>query len=237
MTLTPTRTPTATHPTECIGDCDGSGDVQINEIISCVNIALGTAQLSPCASCDADGDGEVAINELILAVNAALNGCSVPGATPTPVPRFIDNGDGTVSDNQTGLMWEKKTGAVGGSADYSNPDNVNNWYNWSASGTAADGTVFTDFLPRVNGTHLGGHTDWRLPTIDELQTILLAAYPCGTHPCIDAVFGPTQSYYYWSASTLTPYPDHAWIVSFNDGYVNNDYKPNSSDVRAVRSGL
>ncbi len=87
---TPTATPTRT-PLPCVGDCDGSGDVQINEIISCVNIALGTAQLSVCTSCDANGDGEVAINELILAVNAALTGCT-PVRTPTPGQAACGNG-------------------------------------------------------------------------------------------------------------------------------------------------
>ena len=75
-TPTPTTTPTvASTPVPCVGDCDGSGDVQINEIIQCVNIALGTSSLSACTACDADGDGQVEINEIISAVNNALNGC------------------------------------------------------------------------------------------------------------------------------------------------------------------
>jgi hypothetical protein len=70
----PTPSPTVTGA-QCTGDCDGSGDVQINEIITCVNIALGTSPLSACSPCDANGDGQVAINEIITAVNNALNGC------------------------------------------------------------------------------------------------------------------------------------------------------------------
>jgi hypothetical protein len=61
----------------CAGDCDSSNEVQINEIITCVNIALGTAAVSTCSACDPNNDGEVRINEIILAVNAALNGCPV----------------------------------------------------------------------------------------------------------------------------------------------------------------
>ncbi|MDX2168469.1 MAG: hypothetical protein SF182_15450 [Deltaproteobacteria bacterium] len=65
---------------QCVGDCNGDGEVTINELIVGVNIALGSANVSACPSFDANGDGEVAINELIAAVNAALSGCP---ATPT----------------------------------------------------------------------------------------------------------------------------------------------------------
>jgi hypothetical protein len=58
----------------CPGDCDNSDSVGINELISCVNIALGSAPESTCPACDRAGDG-VAINDLIAAVNAAQNGC------------------------------------------------------------------------------------------------------------------------------------------------------------------
>jgi hypothetical protein len=59
----------------CTGDCDGSSDVAISEIITMVNIALGNAPLSACTAGDADGSGTIEINEIILAVNNALNGC------------------------------------------------------------------------------------------------------------------------------------------------------------------
>jgi len=59
----------------CAGDCDGSGDVGINELVTCVNIALGSGQLANCTACDPDSSGDVQINELVSAVNAALGGC------------------------------------------------------------------------------------------------------------------------------------------------------------------
>ena len=58
----------------CTGDCDGSGEVDVTEIIKMVNIALG-APLSDCMAGDASGDGMVEITEIIAAVNHALNGC------------------------------------------------------------------------------------------------------------------------------------------------------------------
>ena len=69
----------------CVGDCDNSGLVAINEIVTCVNIALEAAPVSTCQACDPDSSGTVAINELVLAVNSALSNCST-GGTPTPTP-------------------------------------------------------------------------------------------------------------------------------------------------------
>jgi hypothetical protein len=72
----PTATPTVTpEATPCPGDCNGDGDVSIGELISGVNIALGTAAVDTCRACDADGNGAVSIGELIAAVTRALNGC------------------------------------------------------------------------------------------------------------------------------------------------------------------
>lgn len=59
----------------CAGDCNGDGEVTIDELIRGVNIALGTLPLDACPSLDSGGDGEVTIDELISAVNDALAGC------------------------------------------------------------------------------------------------------------------------------------------------------------------
>lgn len=63
-------------PAQCPGDCDGSGEVTIDELIRMVNIALGTTELNQCRAGDANGDGEITIDEIVRAVNAALSGCS-----------------------------------------------------------------------------------------------------------------------------------------------------------------
>lgn len=73
-TLTATATATATGMLPCPGDCNGSGEVTIDELIRLVNIALGN--LPPtCPAGDLDSNGVIAINELVAAVNSALNGC------------------------------------------------------------------------------------------------------------------------------------------------------------------
>jgi cysteine-rich repeat protein len=76
-TLTAAATSTHTPvPIACVGDCDGSGGVTINELIIGVNIALGTLPIDRCRAFDASGNGGVEINELIAAVNNALDGCA-----------------------------------------------------------------------------------------------------------------------------------------------------------------
>jgi cysteine-rich repeat protein len=74
--LPPTATVTR-PPGSCVGDCDGNGAVTVDELITGVNIALGSLPLSTCRGFDANGDGAVTIDELIRAVNDALSGCSV----------------------------------------------------------------------------------------------------------------------------------------------------------------
>jgi len=59
----------------CVGDCNGDGQVAINELIQGVNISLGSLDVSVCPAMDENGDGQVSINELIRAVNNALGGC------------------------------------------------------------------------------------------------------------------------------------------------------------------
>ncbi|GIW45766.1 MAG: hypothetical protein KatS3mg077_3048 [Candidatus Binatia bacterium] len=60
----------------CVGDCNGNGEVTIEELIAMVNIALGSRPVSDCAAGDESRDGEITIEEIVKAVNNALNGCS-----------------------------------------------------------------------------------------------------------------------------------------------------------------
>lgn len=62
-------------PPVCVGDCDGSGSVTIDELLLGVNMAIGSAGLSSCPVFNADGDNRISVNELVLAVNNALRGC------------------------------------------------------------------------------------------------------------------------------------------------------------------
>jgi len=69
----------------CVGDCNGDGTVSISEVLTGVNIALGTEPLSRCPSFDTDHNGVLAIQELLAAVLSAVDGCRAPDATATSI--------------------------------------------------------------------------------------------------------------------------------------------------------
>lgn len=167
------------------------------------------------------------------------------------MPRFTVNGDGTLTDNQTGLMWEMQTSVCSGEVTC-----YTNTYSWSSSGSAADGTLFTGFIAGLNGgdylspsagqdvsagpgSCFANHCDWRIPTIAELQTIFdLSASGCFSGPCIDPAFGPTQASLYWSSSAVAGDASYAWFANFTLGFVGHpsEFKTNDYYARAVRSG-
>ncbi|MGH7800205.1 MAG: DUF1566 domain-containing protein [Thermodesulfobacteriota bacterium] len=169
--------------------------------------------------------------------------------------RFVDNGDGTVTDNQEGLMWEKKDDS-GGIHD------KDDTYTWSTSGTPPDGTAFTVFLNRLNNRcrddetvacvsnddcggpggpcGFAGHRNWRLPEVNqdggtaELETIVDCSL--GSHCINQTIFGPTAASHYWSAVTTAVDTSRAWDVDFNFGFLVAGGKSNFFHVRAVRTG-
>ena len=68
----------------CVGDCDCTGVVRVNELVTMVSIALGNIAAAACLPGDANDNGEITIEELVRGVKNALDGCPVLGGTPTP---------------------------------------------------------------------------------------------------------------------------------------------------------
>jgi hypothetical protein len=153
---------------------------------------------------------------------------------------YVDNGDGTITDLNTGLMWEKKSGD-GGLHDKGNR------YHWS--GNRPEDTIW-DWLDDVNaegGTGFAGYNDWRIPNVKELQSIIdyerfiFSVDPvfntgCAP-PCTVTTCSCTASARYWSATSSAEYRHYAWIVSFYSGWAHIAAKSNVFRVRAVRGGL
>jgi len=144
----------------------------------------------------------------------------------------------TVRDNVTGLIWEVKTddGSV------HNKDNCYTWYdsnpatNGGNAGTPGTGTDTEDFINELNNSNYGGSSDWRMPTIEELRSIVDYGR---FNPAINASYFPNtmSRYLSWSSSTLSHNSLYAWSLGFHDGWVSpNRGKNQSIYVRAVRAG-
>jgi hypothetical protein len=143
--------------------------------------------------------------------------------------------DATWTDAASGLTWEVEP---------------NEAQTWEAAGARCDGST------------LGGHDDWRLPTISELRTLIVdcqATAPggtCGvTDTCADSStcrgdtcegcgYQPGTCYrpaelsgncaFAWSSTLDTDDPDQAWGVGFDGGHVSRGLLTNSSASRCVR---
>ena len=80
----------------CVGDCGGDKQVTVDELLTMVNIALGSTAVSECMAGDPGGDGAITIEEILAAVNVALNGCDPDAAcddhNPCTVDRFVSGG-------------------------------------------------------------------------------------------------------------------------------------------------
>jgi hypothetical protein len=65
----------AVVPAGCVGDCSGDLVVTVDEILTMVDVALGSVPVSACVPGDANRDQLIAVDEILTAVNNALNGC------------------------------------------------------------------------------------------------------------------------------------------------------------------
>jgi hypothetical protein len=145
---------------------------------------------------------------------------------------YTDNGDGTITDVNTGLMWEKQSYLDGSVHD------VTTVGTWDAA---------FSHVEALDGAGFAGYSDWRVPNYKELVSILNLQQtgpatsqtfqdpnPCTT-PCTVISCSCTGERY-WSSTTYAPIPDSAYNVSFVDGTVSYDAKMTALSVRAVRGG-
>jgi hypothetical protein len=137
-----------------------------------------------------------------------MNATAAAVSTPAS-PRFVDNADGTVTDNTTGLMWSKAT-------------------------LSAENVTHRQAENICTDLDLAGHKDWRLPTVGELFAL---ADHSRYSPAIDTeAFPGTHSDWYWSSTITAWSSDLAWVVCFSYGNAvssRRDYY--NAFVRAVRA--
>lgn len=128
-----------------------------------------------------------------------------------PLNTLLDNADGTSTDLLTGLMWEQGDATA---------------TNWEAA------------LALCEGLSLAGYTDWRLPNIRELTSLLDIRY----RPAINYLFFPQVDCSYWSeywSSTSSSVTDDAYVVDFFNGHSSSIFQHkfyNNYNVRCVRGG-
>jgi hypothetical protein len=146
-----------------------------------------------------------------------------------------------VRDDVTGLIWEVKTD----DGSIHDKDNKYTWYdsnpatNGGHAGMPGDGTDSEDFINTLNSANFGGFSDWRLPTIKELSTIVNIET---WSPSINTYYFPntaSSDCYYWSSTTHAYDNSKAWKMGFFAGDMLNSGLTKSlfHYARAVRGGL
>ena len=121
---------------------------------------------------------------------------------------FVDNGDGTVSDHRTGLMWQKA------GSDY--------WFRCK--------TDSQEYVQLLNELNFAGYNDWRLPTIEELSS-LMENKKINEGLYIDQAFDSEQR---MCCSADRKNRSGIWVAYFKSGNVGHGYGMHSGYVRAVR---
>jgi len=131
---------------------------------------------------------------------------------------FVDNNDGTITDNCTGLMWNKCSQGLSGTS--------------CQTGTAST-TYWEEAKVSCEDSTSSNYSDWRLPNVKELTSIVNYQ---NSSPAINATYFPaTVSGNYWSSTTYKPNTATAWYVSFSGGDVGSSIKtPAPYYARCVR---
>ena len=148
----------------------------------------------------------------------------VPASTPTA--NFELHADGTATDTTTGLVWMRC--ALEQEWDESEGDctGEENTHTWREALQAAQDIN--------SGGGFAGHTDWRLPNKNELESIV--EQRCWSPAINAAVFPRTPDGWFWSSSPYADRSGNAWGVSFGGGGVNWYGTVNDFRVRLVRTG-
>jgi hypothetical protein len=245
-------------PAQPCGDVNSSQDVTIADALSVLRHSI---ELPTSLICSCGGDG-VTVAGLL---ETGQTNCWPRNDASNPVPlapcagtgedgeylrgaalQYVDNGDGTITDLKTSLMWEKLYNDNSVLHDY---DNFS--YLWEGAFKKVDD---------LNADNFAGHSDWRLPNIRELDSLVVFDQPSYSVNVvsIDPVFATlcsdsqvsctegqveacscTKNLPYWSSTTseqTAASTASAWVVDFSTGTRSTQPKNTYKYVRAVRGG-
>ena len=158
--------------------------------------------------------------------NIACTGTGQDGdiraGAPWPSPRFTDNGDGTVTDNLTGLIWTKDGNAPGPAV--------------CAPAIGKTWQAALDYVACLNANSYLGYADWCLPNINEIASLVNGGQTDAGVWLNTQGFDNVQHVYYWSSTSYAGNSYHAWIVDMFRGHVEMSGKSNDYYVWPVRFG-
>jgi hypothetical protein len=199
---------------------------------------VGTPE-PPGRACTNGGVKYTAANGISYVCNGAPGAPATRAAAPCfdNTNRYVDCGNGTVTDTVTGLIWLKQANCL--------PNT------WSLANQAAAG--LKDGACGLTDKSAAG--DWRLPTKDEWSATIARAVALGcklggpgTYPsltndpgtaCLSvgpSAFAGVALGYYWSSTTIETFPSNAWSADLVNGNVSNSSKDFSLLVWPVRGG-
>ena len=197
----------------CKGDFNFNGSVGAEDVAEFLNHFARSPFNDPCPP---DGPAPTPKTGQTTSYRTGDDGDLERGILVTP--RFTDNGDGTITDNQTGLIWLRNADCFGART-------------WNAAFFDANGLA-SGSCGLTDGSIAG---DWRLPNVKEIQSLIdfsniAPALPSG-HP-----FTNVQSGFYWSSTTYAGDSYGAWSVYMFIGGTTYDDKYLNDYVWPVRGG-
>ncbi len=146
---------------------------------------------------------------------------TAPATRVSEDKRFIDNGDGTVTDTRTGLMWMQQDSY----------QHKGHWMDWFQA---------FEYVNQLNQDAFADHIDWKVPTVKELQTLFdpdkFNSAQVGTEMNLhmDPIFAPEGSGSLWTTETNGRYNAFGVVFNTGDRFSSSKKSKGRRAVRAVR---